>query len=132
MPGDEVRADFETRFDDQGPVDAELVDMARSYGVSSEALLWRLRNLGLMSEEAVRERLSSDEFRRIDRGTMPTHWSDPPIELPDRFVRLVGLAYQAGALSRSVAAKYLETNPGELYYLDWDEENGSPTQAAPS
>ena len=43
---------------------------------------------------------------------MPKHWTKPPPDLPERFVRLVALAYRTGNLSRSVAAKYLERNQG--------------------
>ena len=62
------------------------------------------------------------------RSTGP---SRPP-DLPDRFVRLVAFAYRTGNLSRSVAAKYLERNPGELYYLDWDEDDGGADETGPA
>jgi len=130
LPGDIVRTEFYSRFEEEHPTDAELVDMARSYGVSTEALLWRRKNLDLMSEGDVRSRLDSPEFRQLDRMTMAAHWDETPPDLPKRFMRLVALAYQAGDLSRSSAAKYLETDPGDLYYLDWDDENGSPANAA--
>jgi XRE family transcriptional regulator, fatty acid utilization regulator len=129
LPGDIVRTEFRSRFDEEEPTDTELVDMARSFGVSTEALLWRLKILDLMSEEAVRSRLDSSEFRQLDRMTMGTHWDEAPPDLPERFVRLVTLAYQAGDLSRSSAAKYLEKDPGDLYYLDWDDESASPANA---
>ena len=129
LPGDIVRAEFRSRFEEEEPTDTELVDMARSFGVSTEALLWRLKNLDLMSEEAVRTRLDSPEFRQLDRMTMAAYWDETPPDLPKRFMRLVALAYQAGDLSRSSAAKYLEMDPGDLYYLDWDEESSSPANA---
>jgi Zn-dependent peptidase ImmA (M78 family)/transcriptional regulator with XRE-family HTH domain len=129
LPGDIVRTEFRSRFEEREPSDSELVDMARSYGVSTEALLWRLRNLDLISDEAVRNRLDSPDFRQLDRMTMPAHWDETPPDLPERFIRLVALAYQSGDLSRSSAAKYLEKDPGDLYYLDWDDENGSPANA---
>lgn len=129
LPGDILRAEFRSRFEEEEPADTELVDMARSYGVSTEALIWRLKSLDLMSEEALKSRLESQEFRQLDRMTMAAHWTENPTDLPERFMRLVTLAYQAGDLSRSSAAKYLETDPGDLYYLDWDDENGSPANA---
>lgn len=124
LPGDDLRGEFQSRFEGRDPSDPELVNMARAYGVSTSALLWRLRTLGLMEEEAVRERLGNGSFRAMDRASLPRHSSEPPPDLPDRFVRLVALAYRTGDISRSVAAKYLETDPGELYYLDWDEDDG--------
>ena len=36
----------------------------------------------------------------------------------------MALAYRADDLSRSAAARYLERNPGDLYYLDWDDDDG--------
>lgn len=129
LPGEILRTEFRSRFEDEEPSDTELVDMARSYGVSTEALLWRLKSLDLMSEDAVRRRLESLDFRQLDRMTMAAHWSENPTDLPERFTRLVALAYQAGDLSRSSAAKYLEKDPGDLYYLDWDDENGPPANA---
>jgi len=132
LPGEDLRDEFQSRFADRAPSDADLVDMARSYGVSSEAQLWRLKSLGLLSEDFVRSKLEDPEFRRTDRASRAGHWQAPPPPLPDRFVRLVALAYQAGDLSRSTAAKYLETSPAELYYLDMDEANGSPAPSAPA
>ena len=132
VPAEDLRGEFQNRFGDEEPPDAELVDLARSYGVSTEALLWRLKNLSLVPEETVRDRLDSADFRRLDRASMAEHWSETPEDLPKRFVRLVALAYQAGEMSRSVAAEYLEKNPGELYYLDWDEENGWPGETGPT
>ena len=124
LPSDDLRAEFRSRFEGREASHLEVVNMARAYGVSTEALLWRLRSLDLMSEDAVPKRLDDPSFRRMDRASMPKHWTRPPPDLPDRFVRLVALAYRTGDLSRSVAAKYLETNPGELCYLDWDDDDG--------
>lgn len=130
MPDEDLRNEFQSRFADRSPSNADLVELARSYGVSSEALLWRLKNLGLLSDEFVQLKLEDAEFRRIDRASRVGHRQAPPPPLPDRFVRLVELAYQAGHLSRSTAAKYLEKSPAELYYLDLDEPNGSPAPSA--
>jgi len=125
LPADSLQDEFRNRFQTREPADVELVDMARSHGVSTEALLWRLRSLDLMSEDTVRGRLDSPGFRQVDRVTMAAHWSQTPGDLPERFTRLVGLAYQAGEISRSTAARYLEKDPGELFYLDWDKDGAT-------
>ena len=124
LPSDDLRAAFQSRFEGREASHLEVVNMARAYGVSTRALLWRLRSLDLISEDAVRRRLDDPSFRRMDRASMLKHWTSPPPDLPDRFVRLVTLAYRTGDLSRSVAAKYLERNPGEPCYLDWDDDDG--------
>ena len=124
LPSDDLRIEFQSRFEGREASHLEVVNMARAYGVSTEALLWRLRSLDLIREKAIRSKLEDPSFRRMDRASMPKHWTEPPPDLPDRFVRLVALAYRAGNLSRSAAARYLEKNPGDLYYLDWDDDDG--------
>ena len=121
LPGNDLRAEFQSRYEERDVSNWELLCMARAYGVSTEALLWRLQRLDLMTEEAVCERLDDPALHRADRASMAGRWFKPPPDLPERFVRLVVLAYTAGHLSRSVAAEYLEKDAGELWYLDWDE-----------
>ena len=122
LPGDVLRLEYQADLGKGGSLDFILVNLARSYGVSTEALLWRLRGLGLMAEEAVREKLGDPVFRGFDGASMAAHWTGPPPDLPQRLVRLVVLAYQAGDLSRATVARYLEKNPAELHYLDWDDD----------
>ena len=93
LPGDDLRAVFRSRFE--------------------RGLASRSREHGL---DAVRKRLDDPSFRRMDGASVPKLWTKRPPDLPDQFVRLVASACRAGDLSRSVAAKYLERNPGELYY----------------
>ena len=52
LPSDDLRAEFQSRFEGREASHPEVVNMARAYGVSTEALLWRLRSLGLISEDA--------------------------------------------------------------------------------
>lgn len=77
-----------------------------------------------MTEKAVLAKLGNATLRQMDRASMAPRWTRPPPDLPLRFVRLVAVAYQAGEISRGVAAEYLEENPAEAYYLDWGEDDG--------
>ena len=119
LPGDDLRAEFQSRYEERDASNWELLCVARAYGVSTEALLWRLQRLDLMTEEAVCAKLDDPESHRTSRASMVGRWFKPPPDLPERFVRLVLRAYGTGDLSRSVVAKYLEKDPGELWYLDW-------------
>jgi Zn-dependent peptidase ImmA (M78 family) len=86
---------------------AELVAMARDFGVSLETLVWRLHNLGLWPERAVvDELLGNPRLRELDRASQDGEWPDPP-ELPERFVQAAYAATLRGRLSRAQLATYL-------------------------
>jgi len=135
LPGDDLRAEVQTSLEGLGgseSADLVLVNLARSYGVSVDALMWRLCGLGLVREKAVREKLINPVFRGLDRASRTGRRTKPASDLPERLTRLVSLAYQAGELSRTTAARYLERNPGELHFLDWDDGDGWSGEAGPA
>jgi hypothetical protein len=80
--------------------------------VSIDALLWRLVDLGRLPEERVREALSSNGLRAIDKASFP-RWESPPT-LPERFVRLCYLAYRQGKIGLAKLAEFLETSLVDL------------------
>ena len=102
---------------------SHIIDVARLFGVSTTALLWRLVNLGVISREAPNEILRDTTFRDADRATMSGHWWTPR-DLPKRFVERAFVAHKLGRLSRARLAKLLEQDiaslPGflALYGLD--------------
>jgi len=89
----------------------KLVEIARDFDVSTEALLWRLVNLGRLEKEAVSGALQSDSFRSVDRA-MRT-WDVAPM-LPERYVRLCFLAYRKGKLGLAKLAEFLEKSLVDL------------------
>ena len=90
-----------------------LVEMAREFQVSTEALLWRLSRLGCVNKTAVEDVLSDPTFRGLDRSSMGPHWRNP-MELPGRFVRLAFFAYEQGDLAKARLAEFLDTNLVDL------------------
>lgn len=54
-----------------------LVDLARDFCVSTEALLYRLLNLKVFSRKTVDNLLGDPEFRSIDRCTIADCWQAP-------------------------------------------------------
>lgn len=108
LPADEVKGELESHGASGSLSRADLVAVARDFDVSSEALLWRLLNIGLgLEPEQVRGLLRDPDFRRLDRASQIGMWWDPP-PLPERFVRLAHLASTRGRLSRSKLAAYLD------------------------
>lgn len=113
LPGDAVRKEFDARVEDGKIPYADLVQLARDFDVSTEALLWRLVRLGRLREEAVQLILADPAFREHDRGTMAGRWWKPLIP-PERFVQLAFLAYQRGKISRARLAELLDTGLPDL------------------
>ena len=89
-----------------------LVQIAREFGVSIDALLWRLVNLGRVPQDAVKDALSNHRLRAIDKASFPI-WESPPL-LPERFVRLCYLAYRQGKIGLAKLAEFLETSIVDL------------------
>ena len=87
----------------------DLIEIARCFGVSTEALIYRLKNLKKISDSTVKKILKDPLFRKIDRSTMAPHWWQPP-DIPERFVRLAFVAFQKGTLSRSKLSEMLDTS----------------------
>jgi len=113
LPADELRAALAERCCG-GEVDyADLVSIARDFGVSTEALLWRMCNLWWIKREDVDSALEDDKLRQLDKAARRGGWQDPP-PLPERFVRTVFFAYAKGLMSRARLAECLETSLVDL------------------
>lgn len=109
LPASAVREEVEEHLVDQKMEYIDLVEIARSFDVSTEALLYRLLNLRFFTQETVESLLKDEKFRDLDRSTMADRWRVPR-KFPDRFVRLAFFAYQKGKLSKSKLAQFLETS----------------------
>jgi Zn-dependent peptidase ImmA (M78 family) len=113
LPSDDVTRVFESHIKDGRVTYTDLIEIAREFSMSTEALVYRLLNLGLMDKADVESLLSASDFRDLDRGVRLSDWSKPPM-IPERFVRLAFAAYQKGKLSRPRLAEYLNTSLGDL------------------
>lgn len=95
---------------------AQLIALARKFGVSTAALLWRMKHLKIIPAEIAERLLGDADFRCADRSTMSAQWWTP-LELPSRFVELAFVAYGDGKLSRAKLAELLETDLAGLPQL---------------
>jgi Zn-dependent peptidase ImmA (M78 family)/DNA-binding XRE family transcriptional regulator len=109
VPSEALLLEFNERVVKDRILLSDLIQLAREFDVSTEALIWRLVNLKLLAKEEVGKILKDEGFRTVDRSTMQEHWWDPPL-FPERFVRLGFLAYQKAHLSRARLAQYLDTS----------------------
>ncbi len=108
LPAEAVTAEIQERAKENQIEYSDLIEVARKFDVSTEALLYRTMSLRLINRETVDSILSDTQFRSMDKSTMSASWWNPP-ELPERFVRLAYVAYQKSRLSRARLAQMLET-----------------------
>jgi Zn-dependent peptidase ImmA (M78 family)/transcriptional regulator with XRE-family HTH domain len=113
LPEEAVRSAVRQALASGGMTYAALVAMAREFEVSTSALLWRLRNMGIYRREMVERVLADPTFTTMDAESRRGKWWTPP-PLPSRFVRLAYLAWQQGHLSRAKLAEYLDANLATL------------------
>ena len=103
----------------------DLITTARRLGVSTPALLWRMVNVGLLSEDAPKKFEEDPELRRLDREKRLKDAAPEP-DLPPKYVFAAFKAYLSGHISIGKLAEVLETTVGRLpkvlseYGLDLD------------
>lgn len=109
LPADLVIAEFERRLTNGKIKVVDLIDFARRFEISTEALLWRLVGLRRVEQNDVEHLLADEDFRTLDRVSMRGKWFQPP-KFPEKYVRLAVLAYQRASISRAKIAHLLETS----------------------
>ncbi len=114
LPEAAVRKSLEEHRDERGITWRGLVEMAREFDVSTEALLWRLVSLNVVGEKQVRQLLENPGFRTIDRMTFaPIHAPDFP---PERYLRLLETAYLRGEVSAGRVAEMTGQSLADVHH----------------
>jgi Zn-dependent peptidase ImmA (M78 family)/transcriptional regulator with XRE-family HTH domain len=112
LPSEHLLGTIENKLVD-GKISYEnLVETAREFSVSIDALLWRLVNLRRLDQGVVKDALAGGPLRAIDKASFPK-WDTTP-RLPERYTRLCFLAYRQGKIGLAKLAEFLETNIVEL------------------
>lgn len=109
LPDTEVEEALKNRVKENKIEYAGLVEIAREFGVSTIALLWRLKNLHFIDIDTVQKLEDDPGFKQLDRNVRNGAWNMPPA-IPERFVRLAFMAFQNGKLSRAKLAEFLKTS----------------------
>jgi Zn-dependent peptidase ImmA (M78 family)/transcriptional regulator with XRE-family HTH domain len=109
LPAEPVTIEFERYLENRKISYPDLIGIARDFGVSTEALFFRLLNLKKITKASMDKAFKDPIFRDIDRSTMAACWWQPPA-IPERFVRLGFIAYQKGRLSRAKLSEMLDTS----------------------
>jgi len=121
LPTDSVKERIESYTGNDRTVSYEALDeVAREFGVSLEALFWRMVYLYNKPPEEVEQHLAKAKTATFHR---PERQSDTPDTLPERYCTLAIRALREGRLSQMQFAKYMRiTYKKTQEYLAEDED----------
>lgn len=113
----------------------DIIELAKEFGVSTEAILWRFVNLKKLKKSQAQRVLDNPRFRDFDRNMRRKLYnSDRPSKFPSRFTFLACRCLMEGKISRGTFAEYLEIDRAEIDdYLEtagFGEENYAKIAAA--
>jgi len=97
----------------------DIIELAKGFGVSTEAILWRLVNLKKLNKSQAQKFIDNPKFRDLDRNMRRgLHESERPSKFPSRFISLAYRCLMEGKISRGTFAAYLETDRADIdHYL---------------
>ncbi len=113
LPGDQVKVEVEKRLENKKVGDLELINIAREFAVSIDALIWRLVNLRYIRTEEAEEWLRKVEIRALDKLERVADKNKAP-HISEKYVALAYEAYQKGMISKGKFAEYLNIPRTEL------------------
>lgn len=121
LPTDPVKDKIESVADEKGRIGFDALDeIAREFGVSLEALLWRMLYLYNKSAEDIEKYIGQAKNLRINR---PVRESDEADKLPERYCSLAIRALREGKLSLMQFSKYMGISYRKAQeYLTEDED----------
>ncbi len=112
LPESEVRQELSGRIVEQKLSFSDVVDIAREFGVSTSALLYRMANLRIMTWEKANELAKNDEFLKIDRRLRKDALCDTPRS--ERFILLAVKCLRKGLISHGKFAEILDIDRADI------------------
>jgi Zn-dependent peptidase ImmA (M78 family)/DNA-binding XRE family transcriptional regulator len=95
------------------PID--VIELAKDFGVSTEAVLWRLVNLKIIRKPLAQKVIKNSHFRDLDRNMRRNlHGNDRPSKFPSRFISLACRCLMEGGISRGTFAAYIDIDRAEI------------------
>jgi len=105
LPTNSVKEKIEAAMNNKGKITFGALDeIARKFGVSIDALLWRTLYLYNKSAKQIEKHIKQTDKLKINR---PLRKSDEPDKLPERYCSLAIRALNEGKLSLMQFAKYM-------------------------
>lgn len=112
LPENEVRNELTNRIVNQKLDYADVIDVARDFGVSTQALLYRLGNIRIIPWEKADEAAKNEEISALDRRIRKDGKNDKPIS--ERFIILAVKCLRKGLISRGKFAELLEIDRPDI------------------
>lgn len=126
LPESTVREELSSRIKSQKLSFSDIVDIAREFGVSSQALLYRMANLRIVEWEKANDLAKNDELHQIDRRIRRDTANEAPSS--ERFTILAVKCLRRGLISRGKFSELLEIDRADiddfLEYRGLCEEEG--------
>lgn len=93
----------------------DIIELAKDFGVSTEAIFWRLVNLNKLERDQVQKILDDPRFRDMDCEMRQELYSNSRLsKFPLRFVFPACRCLMEGKISRGTFAEYLEIDRTEI------------------
>ena len=93
----------------------DIIELAKGFGVSTEAILWRLVSLKMVKKLQAHKVIGDPKFRDLDRNMRQgLYESERPSKFPSRFISLAYRCLMEGKISRGTFAAYLEIDRAEI------------------
>ncbi len=105
LPENEVRGELSSRVTDHRLTLSDLIDVAREFGVSTQALVYRMVTLHLIQWEQAEALVKSDDLLMLDRRIRKGEGDKIPVS--ERFILLAVKCLRKGLISRGKFAELL-------------------------
>ncbi len=93
----------------------DIIELAKEFGVSSEAVLWRLVNLEKLKKSQVEKIIGNAEFRNMDRDLRRGLYEErQTAKFPQRYISLACRCLMEGKISRGLFTEYMEIDRSEI------------------
>ena len=112
LPEAEVRQELTKKIMEQKLPLSDIVDVAREFGVSTSAILYRMANLRLIPWDKANELSKNDELTMIDRRIRKDSAIDVPVS--ERFISLSAKCLRKGLISRGKFAEILSIDRADI------------------
>jgi Zn-dependent peptidase ImmA (M78 family)/transcriptional regulator with XRE-family HTH domain len=118
LPESEVRQELSDRMAGQRLSFSDIVDVAHEFGVSTQALLYRMANMHLIAWERADAAAHDEELILLDRRVRRDARYDAPES--QRFILLAAKCLRKGLISRGKFAELLEIDRSDIdEYLEY-------------
>lgn len=115
LPEKHVRETLKETATDNEIRIVDIIELAKEFGVSSDAVLWRLVNLEIIKKTVAQKVLDNPKFRDLDRNMRQGLYGlEKTSKFPSRFISLACRCLMEGKISRGIFAEYLEIDRTDI------------------